>query len=100
MRGEFERHPTDTGSTEVQVAALTERISHLNGHFKVHRHDFSSARGLQRCLAQRRKLLRYLRRKDFALYGKTIESLGLKVDDWPEWPATPRPISASCSSPV
>ena len=78
VRGEFARHVTDTGSTEVQVAALTERISHLNGHLKVHRHDYSSARGLQRCLAQRRRLLRYLRRKDFALYGKTIESLGLK----------------------
>ena len=78
VRADFGRHTADTGSSEVQVAALTERIALLNDHRKTHRHDYASERGIQRCLAQRRRLLRYLRRTNFGLYAETIQQLGLK----------------------
>ena len=78
VRERFARHPADTGSPEVQVAALTDRIAHLNQHRAEHHKDKHSQRGLQHCLAQRRKLLRYLKRKDFGRYADLLKELGLR----------------------
>ncbi len=75
---EFATHEGDTGSPEVQVAILTERINNLTEHFKVHRKDNHSRRGLLKLVSQRRKLLDYLKRKDFDRYQKLIERLGLR----------------------
>ncbi len=75
---EFATHDGDTGSPEVQVAILTERINNLTEHFKVHRKDNHSRRGLLKLVSQRRKLLDYLKRKDFDRYQKLIERLGLR----------------------
>ncbi|CAL5222270.1 g4609 [Coccomyxa viridis] len=74
----YQRYPGDTGSTEVQVAILTVRILAMAEHMKVHRKDFSSRLGLEGMLAQRRKLLQYLRRADFDAYAKMLSALGLK----------------------
>ncbi|BDA50215.1 probable 30S ribosomal protein S15 [Coccomyxa sp. Obi] len=74
----FERFPGDTGSSEVQVAILTEKIYAMAEHMKIHRKDFSSRNGLRGMLAQRRKLLQYLRRSNFDAYSKMLSSLGLK----------------------
>ncbi|EEX48517.1 MULTISPECIES: 30S ribosomal protein S15 [Jonquetella] len=71
-------HATDTGSPEVQVAVLTQRIRDLTEHLKVHVHDYHSKRGLLTLVGKRRKLLRYLRDKDFNRYKTLIESLGLR----------------------
>lgn len=68
----------DTGSPEVQVALLTAQINHLQGHFKEHKHDHHSRRGLIRMVNQRRKLLDYLKRKDVARYSSLIKKLGLR----------------------
>lgn len=68
----------DTGSPEVQVALLTAQINHLQGHFKEHKHDHHSRRGLIRMVNQRRKLLDYLKRKDATRYGNLIKKLGLR----------------------
>ena len=68
----------DTGSPEVQVALLTERINSLAGHFKSHVKDFHSRRGLLKLVSQRRKLLDYLRRKDADKYRSVIERLSLR----------------------
>lgn len=68
----------DTGSPEVQVALLTAQINHLQGHFKEHKHDHHSRRGLIRMVNQRRKLLDYLKRKDVARYSNLIKKLGLR----------------------
>lgn len=68
----------DTGSSEVQVALLTAQVSHLQGHFAVHKKDHHSRRGLLRMVAQRRKQLSYLKHKDAARYAKLIERLGLR----------------------
>jgi small subunit ribosomal protein S15 len=68
----------DTGSTEVQVALLTERINELTGHVVANRHDHSSQRGLLRLVVQRRRLLSYLSREDVGRYHKLIASLGLR----------------------
>ncbi|GMH37858.1 hypothetical protein BSKO_05742 [Bryopsis sp. KO-2023] len=78
VRHDFERHTTDSGSSEVQVAILTERIKQMQDHLTVHRKDFSSRRGLERMLNTRRKLLIYLRKKDFDRYCTTIGRLNLK----------------------
>ena len=75
---EFATHEGDTGSPEVQVAILTERINNLTEHFKVHRKDNHSRRGLLKLVSQRRKLLDYLKRKDFDRYQRLIERLGLR----------------------
>lgn len=75
---DFQRFPGDTGSTEVQVALLTEKISALAQHMQQHRKDFSTRRGLEGMLSQRRKLLEYLRRTDFDTYAKMLSRLGLK----------------------
>jgi small subunit ribosomal protein S15 len=75
---EFKRHPSDTGSPEVQIALLTARIKQLEEHLKVHRKDFHSRRGLMKLIGQRRALLNYLRRTDFLRYQSVINKLGLK----------------------
>ena len=69
---------TDTGSPEVQVALLSARINHLTEHFKHHKHDHHSRRGLLRMVNQRRKLLDYLNSKDSARYQNLIKRLGLR----------------------
>ncbi len=71
-------HPTDVGSTNVQVALLTERIRQLTEHLRVHRKDHHSQRGLMMLVGQRRGLLRYLNREDPARYKALIASLGLR----------------------
>ena len=72
------RHEKDTGSPEVQVALLTERINELSEHFKAHEKDHHSRRGLLRIVSQRRQLLDYLRRSDSARYQELIQRLGLR----------------------
>ena len=68
----------DTGSPEVQVALMTERINHLTEHFKVHKHDHHGRRGLMKLVSQRRGLLTYLKGKDLERYKKLIDQLGLR----------------------
>lgn len=75
---EYATHDGDTGSPEVQVAILTERISNLTEHLKVHRKDFHSRRGLLIMVGQRRRLLDYLKRKELGRYETLIKSLGLR----------------------
>jgi small subunit ribosomal protein S15 len=75
---QFRVHPTDTGSPEVQVALLSQRIEHLTGHFKVHVKDHHSRRGLLKLVGQRRRLLDYLRNTDFARYQNLIQRLGIR----------------------
>jgi small subunit ribosomal protein S15 len=74
----FKLHEGDTGSPEVQIAILTERITYLTEHFKVHKKDFHSRRGLLKLVGQRRRLLDYLKRKDVARYRTIIEKLGIR----------------------
>lgn len=74
----FKIHPTDTGSPEVQIALMTERINYLTEHFKIHKKDHHSRRGLIKLVAQRRKLLNYLKRIDRERYEKLIERLSLR----------------------
>lgn len=68
----------DTGSTEVQVALLTERINQLTGHMVANRHDYSTQRGLLKLVVQRRRLLSYLSKEDVGRYHKLIKNLGLR----------------------
>ncbi len=75
---EYRTHETDTGSPEVQVAVLTERIRELTEHLKVHKKDFHSRRGLLKMVGTRRRLLSYLRENNFARYRSLIERLGLR----------------------
>ena len=75
---EFGRAAGDTGSSEVQVALLTARINDLTGHFKEHKKDHHSRRGLLRMVSQRRKLLDYLKGKNVDSYRSLIERLGLR----------------------
>jgi len=74
----FRKNETDTGSPEVQVALLTERINQLTEHFKVHAKDHHSRRGLLKMVGQRRRLLTYLKKKDIGRYRGLIQSLGLR----------------------
>ena len=74
----FKIHPSDTGSPEVQIAIMSERISYLTDHFKTHKKDHHSRRGLIKLVAQRRKLLNYLKKIDKERYDKVIERLGLR----------------------
>ncbi len=74
----FATHEGDTGSPEVQVALLTERINGLSGHFKDNHKDHHSRRGLLKMVGQRRNLLKYLKNKDFNRYRTLIETLGLR----------------------
>jgi len=74
----YRLHDGDTGSPEVQVAILSERISYLTDHFKVHAKDHHSRRGLIKLVGQRRRLLNYLKDKDIERYRALIEQLGLR----------------------
>ncbi|MCI9040654.1 30S ribosomal protein S15 [Dubosiella newyorkensis] len=75
---EFARHEGDTGSPEVQVAVLTEQINRLTEHFKEHKHDYHSMRGLMKMVGRRKKLLAYLKRIDNERYKTLIARLGLR----------------------
>lgn len=75
---EFKVHENDTGSPEVQVAILTERINELNEHLREHKKDHHSRRGLLKMVGQRRNLLNYLKNKDIKRYRRLIEKLGLR----------------------
>ncbi|MBI3178445.1 MAG: 30S ribosomal protein S15 [Deltaproteobacteria bacterium] len=74
----FRTHPNDTGSPEVQVALITERINGLTDHFKAHVKDHHSRRGLLMLVSQRKRLLEYLKGKDVARYRNLIKALGLR----------------------
>jgi small subunit ribosomal protein S15 len=76
--GQYKRGEIDTGSPEVQVALLTARINELNEHFKLHKKDHASRRGLLKMVSKRSSLLAYLRDKDRARYLALIQSLGLR----------------------
>lgn len=75
---EHATHEGDTGSPEVQVAVLTARIQHLTEHMRVHKHDFHSRRGLLKMVGKRRRLLKYLQKKDVERYRALIQRLGLR----------------------
>jgi len=75
---DYQNKDGDTGSTEVQVALLTERIKQLTNHMTENRHDFHTQRGLLKLVGQRRRLLNYLSREDVAKYNKLIKRLGLR----------------------
>ena len=75
---DYQRSERDTGSSEVQVALLTERINELSEHFKIHKKDHHSRRGLLRIVSQRRRLLDYLKRTDVERYSALIGRLGLR----------------------
>ena len=74
----FQIHESDTGSPEVQIALLSERITYLTEHFKTHKKDFHSRRGLLKLVGQRRRLLDYLKKKEFQRYKTVISTLGLR----------------------
>ena len=74
----FAIHEGDTGSTEVQVAILTDRINQLTGHMAINRHDFHTQRGLLKLVGKRRKLLAYLMKEDVQRYRNLIKQLGLR----------------------
>ncbi len=76
--GEYRRKESDTGSPEVQVALLTDRIQYLTEHFKTHPKDHASRRGLLKLVGNRRRLLDYLKRHDIPRYSSLIERLGLR----------------------
>jgi small subunit ribosomal protein S15 len=78
MIGNYQAREGDTGSTEVQVALLTERINQLTSHMVAHRHDYHTQRGLLKLVGQRRRLLAYLSREDMERYNKLIKRLGLR----------------------
>ena len=74
----FKTHEGDTGSPEVQIALLSERITYLTDHFRTHKKDHHSRRGLLKIVSQRRRLLDYLKQKDFTRYHALLEELGLR----------------------
>ncbi len=74
----FQLHEGDTGSPEVQIALLTERINHLNEHLKLHNKDHHSRRGLLKMVGQRRGMLNYLKDNDIERYRKIVADLGLR----------------------
>ncbi len=74
----FGKDSNDTGRTEVQVALLTARIQELNGHFKEHKKDHHSRRGLMQLVGKRQRLLRYLRENDIERYRELIKELGIR----------------------
>jgi small subunit ribosomal protein S15 len=74
----YGRNQNDTGSSEVQIAILTERIRRLTEHFKTHKHDHHSRRGLLRLVGQRRRLMRYLAREDEGCYRQLVERLDIR----------------------
>ncbi len=75
---DYKMHPSDTGSHEVQIALLSERIAYLTDHFKSHKKDHHSRRGLLKLVGQRRQLLNYLKRKNIDRYNTVVERLGLR----------------------
>ncbi len=75
---DFKMHQVDTGSPEVQIALLSERITYLTEHFKLHKKDHHSRRGLLKLVGQRRQLLNYLKKKNMERYNTIIERLGLR----------------------
>jgi small subunit ribosomal protein S15 len=75
---QYQRHATDTGSAEVQVALLTQRITQLTAHLKEHKHDFHTRRGLLMLVGQRRRHLAYLNSRDVGRYRELIARLGLR----------------------
>jgi len=75
---DYRTHETDTGSPEVQVALLTQRIEHLTEHFRLHAKDYHSRLGLMKMVGKRRRLLDYLKRKDFERYQRIIGRLGIR----------------------
>ena len=75
---DFRTHDVDTGSSEVQIALLSARISYLTEHFKTHKKDHHSRRGLLKLVGQRRRLLDYLRRQDYGRYQRVITRLGIR----------------------
>ncbi|MBM9604574.1 30S ribosomal protein S15 [Desulfopila inferna] len=74
----FKVHPSDTGSSEVQIALLTDRIHYLTDHFKTHKKDHHSRQGLLKLVGQRRSLLDYLKKKDINKYRALIQELGIR----------------------
>ena len=78
IMAEFKLHESDTGSPEVQVALLTQRIKDITEHLKEHPKDFSSRRGLLKLIGQRRRLLDYLKKKDITRYRNLIKALGIR----------------------
>jgi small subunit ribosomal protein S15 len=74
----YKLHDNDTGSPEVQIAILTERINYLTEHFKVHKKDHHSRRGLLKIVGQRRRMLDYLKKKDIERYRNIIGKLGIR----------------------
>lgn len=74
----YKKHDTDTGSTEVQIALLTERINHLTEHLKEHKHDNHSRMGLFKMVGKRRSLLKYLERTNLEGYRELIKKLGIR----------------------
>ena len=74
----FKKHESDTGSPEVQIAILTERITYLTEHFKIHKKDHHSRRGLLKIVGQRRRVLDYLKKKAIERYRVIIEKLGIR----------------------
>lgn len=75
---EYAKHEGDTGSPEVQIAILTNRINHLSGHLKIHKKDHHSRRGLYKMIGQRRSLLNYLMKRDVERYRSIILRLGIR----------------------
>ena len=75
---EYQKDPSDTGSADVQIALLTSRIRHLTEHFKTHKKDHHSRRGLLRLVSQRKKLLSYVKNNDITSYAELISRLGLR----------------------
>ncbi len=76
--GDYQLHGADTGSPEVQIAILSERITYLTEHFKTHSKDHHSRRGLLKMVGQRRRLLAYLKKKDISRYQGVIQRLGIR----------------------
>lgn len=76
--GDYRLHETDTGSPEVQIALLSARIEYLTEHFKAHKQDHHSRRGLLKLVGQRRRLLDYVKKKDVERYRSVIQRLGLR----------------------
>ncbi|MEN8241877.1 MAG: 30S ribosomal protein S15 [Chloroflexota bacterium] len=75
---DYHRHDKDTGSPEVQVAILTERITQLTDHLRIHKHDESSRRGLLKLVGRRRRLLAYMRKKDYKGYIEITDNLNIR----------------------
>jgi len=75
----YKMHESDTGSTEVQIALLTNRITQLTEHLKIHKHDESSRRGLLKLVGQRRRFLAYLKKKDYKKYLTITENLNIRI---------------------